>query len=790
MIQSQPAGEQAKSRLKKLLKASFASRQSFSEIKVNLAKEGVEITPSDILSLDHVARLEFHLDGFTFEASRKESATGVSRFSISAPIVSLSSPKEAEQQHPVLPVADVQPPISTPIPHPPATPKKLLLKAVYDGFTFALLFAYFPNINLICKDKEYGGFFEHEKGQFHKFWRFDKSVIDGKGEELYRALTLAAPPEIAETQEDFFSKIEAARVQPDPAAFTDKLQFRVHILEQGETLLGGSFHRGAVALVKSMTAEARFVGPMKAWRLPGVAPAVLRNNLITELCLREDQVVIEDGVYVLAAGALLKVKDKKHLKVVGAEPPEGAPDNLDDDSESALYLSVVSPLEPSAYSEADIREKLTGYDVYDYQIPGVIHLVGKTSALLADDMGLGKTRQAVVSADILVNWSSGKVLVVCPASLLINWHREIAAVDSAAKVALQCWDQNAKWIVTNYERLEAILPYADQFKVMIVDEAHYLKEPSNMRTRLAFDVAAKIPHRYLLTGTPVLNRESEIHTLLRLSGHPLGSFPLPRFVKEFAGDSEFRVNLNKRIGEWMLRRRKDVVLTTLKGKQHQVQYVTVTPEQRARYDQVVRDPNLLVLQKITKLRQILESIKLDSVIEMITELQGDDKVLVFCEFKETISELTSRLEGLGIRSVRVTGSDSTKRRQAAVDAFQDDTQDVRVFLGITRAAGIGWNLTAANYVLFPSQPWNPALKDQAEDRAYRNGQMRLVIVKDLLLEDSIDIGLRDMLKHKKGIATDIIDPEATDAADDVIMAEFAKHFQHQALAAQVPAIAI
>ncbi|MBS9759115.1 ATP-dependent helicase, partial [Pseudomonas aeruginosa] len=95
--------------------------------------------------------------------------------------------------------------------------------------------------------------------------------------------------------------------------------------------------------------------------------------------------------------------------------------------------------------------------------------------------------------------------------------------------------------------------------VMVIDEAQRMKEPTAQCTRHGFDIAAQVPNRYLLTGTPVLNRETELHTLLRLSGHPIGQLPLKEFCDRFAGNPEFRQSLRAELGDWMLRRRKDVL---------------------------------------------------------------------------------------------------------------------------------------------------------------------------------------------------------------------------------------
>lgn len=138
---------------------------------------------------------------------------------------------------------------------------------------------------------------------------------------------------------------------------------------------------------------------------------------------------------------------------------------------------------------------------------------------------------------------------------------------------------------------------------------------------------------------------------------------------------------------------------------------------------------------------------------------GLDKVILFCEYKESVATLQQLCEAAGLGCVTLVGTDSLTKRQKAIDRFQQDA-DCRVFIGTTSAAGTGNNLTAANYVFFLGLPWTPGLQDQAEDRAYRNGQRRLVVVKIPLVENSIDLQLWQMLQDKRRIAQDLIEPDA------------------------------
>lgn len=659
--------------------------------------------------------------------------------------------------------------IIRPIALPSRAKPPLILNVVYDGWDFGVLFAYFDGMGDVLR--EFSAHYVRSKDDpYYRYWRFPRRVIDAQGEEIFDACLEKAHGAVAGVFDTFSRAIESARAAPDPALFIGEVRESIYPLDGGGAVLIGTYHPGVIALAKNM--GGRYLPAMKAWKLSQATPATLKNNLMQELGLHEEQIVMFDGEYAIVDDQFSKVNFSEVGITVSGEFPEGDGTGRDEETESEVYLAVTAPLAPTPFAalgEDEMEARLAAYSLYDYQVPGVRHLITKNSALLADDMGLGKTRQAVVAADIL-SQGNLKVLVACPASLIINWTREITMVVPDAMISAQRYDVGARWLVTNYERLGDLLKVAHEFHVLIIDEAHFLKEPTSIRTRLAFDIASKIPYRFLLTGTPILNRECEMHTLLRLSGHPVGQIPLGEFEAQFAGDPQFRSDLNKRISEWMLRRKKDMVLHTLKGKQHQIVPVAANDEFVVEYADTLNNSSLLPLQKIIRLRQMLEAAKLDAVIEMVGEMQADDKVLIFCEFKETVATLKARLEDAGVGVVTLTGDDTSRKRQRAVDEFQQDP-DKRAFVGTTMAAGVGLNLTAANYVIFPSLPWTLALKDQAEDRAYRNGQNRLVIVKIPLIEGTIDTALWELLEYKRAIATEVLNPEEAQAQNMSALAE-------------------
>lgn len=542
---------------------------------------------------------------------------------------------------------------------------------------------------------------------------------------------------------------------PTPSFFAEVLDVQLMPLAGGGFAMSSSFD--PLVVKAAQTLQARFQKHAKAWELRQPREAILE-------ALRD--VAGVDGLYVFEHEATMQLEELGGstgspipISVPGAAPTFAEPKATDDAEEGAAFLSAFgTPMERLPVDEAQLARAAHECGLRDYQVAGVRHLLGLSSALLADDMGLGKTRQAVVAGRLAAG--DRIVLVACPASLALNWEREIRAVYPHARIALvgqhDLAEQRASdWIIANYERLGGLVRTTDMpLGCLLVDEAHYLKEHEAGRTRNAFLLAQRVPRRFLLTGTPVLSREIEVHTLLRISGHALGEMPLAQFRKEFAGDAGRRAQLAERLGEWMLRRGKDV-LKDLGDKTHQVRHLQAA-DGLAGYRALMADTQLQAMPKITKLRQHLELLKLDFLIESVQALPQGDKAIIFCEYMETVEALRQAFKDAGIGCVSLVGADAPKKRMKAVDAFQQDPA-VRVFIGTTMAAGVGITLTAANYVFFASLPWTPALKRQAEDRAYRSGQTRDVFVIIPLVVGTIDEQIFALLDAKREIEVSVIE---------------------------------
>ncbi len=409
-------------------------------------------------------------------------------------------------------------------------------------------------------------------------------------------------------------------------------------------------------------------------------------------------------------------------------------------------------------------------------------------------MGLGKTRQSIVSLRHIA--PAGPRLVVCPASVKRNWAREIAVVASDASVLViegtAPVSLSAEWIVINYDILgrhvDNLLrvPWA----ALVFDEAHYLKNHTSARSKLARQLTAAAAATttglavQLLTGTPLTSRPRDLFVLLQLAAHPLGRSFLA-FAKRYCaaekgeygwktGGASNIEELTVQLHGVMLRRSKDDVLS-LPPKLRTWLPVAVNPGTGARAIKKVfellagkdsrpprsRDIELRTRGKLlaflVEARQALAVAKVASTLDFVRgAIDQGEKVIVFSCFDDPIQKLVKEL---GPSAVVVTGKTPAAMRQPLVDRFQND-DDVRVFIANIIAGGTGLNLTAATQVVFNDLDWVPTNHWQAEDRAYRIGQTRTVNVTYFVARDTIDDFVQAVLETKAGLVNAIVEGDA------------------------------
>ena len=462
------------------------------------------------------------------------------------------------------------------------------------------------------------------------------------------------------------------------------------------------------------------------------------------------------------------------------------------DSQAAAFAQL---LKLSGDPDAAFKNAVALADgLFPHQIEGVAFLLGRRRAILADDMGLGKTRQSVVSLRHLT--PRGPRLVVCPASVKQNWAREIAVVQADASIVViegtTPVSATAEWTVINYDilgrQVDNLLRVP--WLALVFDEAHYLKNHTSARSKLARQlttaaaVATPTLAVQLLTGTPLTSRPRDLFVLLQLAAHPLGRSFLS-FAKRYCaaekgeygwktGGASNIEELTVQLHGVMLRRSKDDVLA-LPPKLRTWLPVTVPAGTGARAITKVfellagkdsrpvqsRDTALRrrgkLLAFLVEARQALAVAKVTSTLDFVRgAIDQGEKVIVFSCFDDPIQKLAKEL---GSTAVVVTGKTPATMRQSLVDRFQNDT-DVRVFVANIIAAGTGLNLTAATQVVFNDLDWVPTNHWQAEDRAYRIGQTRMVNVTYFVAHDTIDDFVQAVLETKAALVNAIVEGDA------------------------------
>jgi len=441
-----------------------------------------------------------------------------------------------------------------------------------------------------------------------------------------------------------------------------------------------------------------------------------------------------------------------------------------------------------------IKATLRTYQIDGYRWLRRLSELG-VGACLADDMGLGKTVQAL--AVICDRVTEGPILVVAPASVCFNWKEEIERFAEPLNPILYSEGRRAK----NLSRLKKgdvlIISYAlvlKDFKrlsevtwgTLVLDEAQFIK---NAISQTAIAVSQLNRHWTLaLTGTPLENHLGELWSIFRmLNPELLGTWE--HFRKAYVTpiekghDMQKLENLRRLIRPFILRRTKQNVLADLPERSDIHLKVELGDAQRAKYeqernrilsqlDEVQEGNRFKLLAAITRLRQIAchpalceekykgGSAKLKLFSELVEELVSEShRVLVFSQFTSFLTLIAHELNRLHIPHVMMTGDTPVKHRQAIIKRFQEG--DVPVFLVSLRAGGTGLNLTNANYVIHMDPWWNPAVEEQATDRAHRIGQTRAVTVYRLVAGNTIEEAILNIHDRKRGLVQSLLDGKDT-----------------------------
>jgi SNF2 family DNA or RNA helicase len=461
-----------------------------------------------------------------------------------------------------------------------------------------------------------------------------------------------------------------------------------------------------------------------------------------------------------------------------------------------------------------LQATLRPYQRYGYSWLDFLRRWGM-GACLADDMGLGKTIQTI---SMLLREKEeqgslpGPVLLICPTSVVANWEREVhnfaptlttvqhQGSDRLRENAFINQVHTVDMVLTSYaiaRRDADMLEQVDWFGI-VLDEAQNIKNPNTKLSRSIRQIPAQF--RIALTGTPVENRLSELWSIMQfLNPGYLGSrshfrqqFSLP--IERY-GDQEAAQRLRKMVSPFIMRRVKTdpTVIQDLPDKQEMKVYCTLSTEQSTLYEAVVQEAlrsleeaegmqrKGLVLSMLMQLKQICNhpaqflhqisenqtyqvaketerSGKLARLVEMLEEIIAvDDRALIFSQFAEMGQMLTAYLrQRLDVSTQFLHGGTPVHKRQQMVERFQENPHGPPIFILSIKAGGTGLNLTRANHVFHFDRWWNPAVEDQATDRAFRIGQTRNVMVHKFVCTGTLEEMIDDIIEDKKALAENIV----------------------------------
>lgn len=450
----------------------------------------------------------------------------------------------------------------------------------------------------------------------------------------------------------------------------------------------------------------------------------------------------------------------------------------------------------------EMKSVLRNYQEYGYKWLRTLSDLG-FGGILADDMGLGKTIQMI--AYLKGRKDAGETkpsLIVCPASVVYNWAEEfnrfapdlkVIPLAGTAAARTKMLDEDCDVFVTSYDLLKRdIGKYkGHSFACEVLDEGQFIKNPKAAVSKSVKIIEAD--HRFVLTGTPIENRLSELWSIFDYL-MPGFLYTYDRFRTDFETpisknkDELVTSRLRKMVSPFILRRLKQDVLKDLPEKMEEVRYARFDDTQQKVYDgQVVRMKNLIstsgddgqsrikILAELTRIRQICcdpslilenyegESAKKDACIQLIeSAIDGGHKMLVFSQFTSMLEILRKELDERKIEYYEITGATPKEERMRLVHRFNEN--EIPVFLISLKAGGTGLNLTGADVVIHYDPWWNLAAQNQATDRAHRIGQKSTVTVYRIIAKDTIEEKILELQEAKKDLSDAILSGESSSLA--------------------------
>jgi superfamily II DNA or RNA helicase len=405
-----------------------------------------------------------------------------------------------------------------------------------------------------------------------------------------------------------------------------------------------------------------------------------------------------------------------------------------------------------------LKTRLRGYQAF-----GAKFALVQERVILGDEMGLGKTMQSLAAMCHLAAKGATHFLVVCPASVVVNWTREVerhtmlearrvhGPGEKKREAAQQEWVAGGGVAVTTFEALRAMPEDLDvSVAMMVVDEAHYVKNPNALRTQAVSEWVARSRRVLFLTGTPMENRVGEFRVLV---GHLRPEVAENLDIADEALDgTKFR----EAVAPVYLRRNQEDVLSELPPRLETQEWVALEGPTLRAYRKAVIAGNFMAMRRAAfDLGTVKGSPKLRRLVEIVSEAaDGGRKVVVFSYFRDVLETVTQVLGSGrdGVPGVHVvgplTGDIRPTDRQAMVDEFTA-AKEPAVLVSQIQAGGVGLNIQAASVIIIAEPQLTPSIEEQAIARAHRMGQVRRVDVHRLLCEDSVDQRVLELLAEKR-----------------------------------------
>jgi superfamily II DNA or RNA helicase len=425
-------------------------------------------------------------------------------------------------------------------------------------------------------------------------------------------------------------------------------------------------------------------------------------------------------------------------------------------SQGFLPADIAEQVRVLPLDQSLLKTSLRGYQAF-----GAKFALVQERVILGDEMGLGKTIESLAAMCHLAAKGATHFLVICPASVVINWTREVERhtllearrlhlPGAKRQAAEQEWAANGGVAVTTFEALRTMQGDLDvSVAMMVVDEAHYAKNPNALRTQAVSEWAGRSRRALFLTGTPMENRVEEFRVLV---GHLRPQVAEGLDIKDEALDG---TRFREQVAPVYLRRNQEDVLSELPDRLETQEWVALEGAAMRAYRKAVLEGNFMAMRRAAfDPGTVKGSPKLRRLVEIVSEAaDGGRKVIVFSYFRdvlETVAEVLAGRDGVpGITVVGpLTGNISPADRQAMVDELTNITGPA-VLVSQIQAGGVGLNIQAASVIIIAEPQLTPSIEEQAIARAHRMGQVRRVDVHRLLCEDSVDQRILELLADKR-----------------------------------------